>query len=104
MIYETLIDIYIKFYNFDFAILQSKGNLDRFITRLHGFYIAEAKITAPSFKNLLNNLSIPAAFTGIIFLNNSKLHLSTLAKKETIGFLYLEIFYNKQKLTLNQIY
>ena len=44
------------------AILQSKGNFECFIKRLHSFDIGKAKTTAPSFKNLPDDLSTPAAF------------------------------------------
>ena len=43
------------FYNgLTLAILQSKGNLEHFIERLHSFDISKAETTAPSFKNLLD--------------------------------------------------
>ena len=38
------------------AILQPKGNFERFIERLHSFDIGEAKTTAPYFKNLPDKL------------------------------------------------
>ena len=55
------------------AVLQSKGSLKRFILeRLHSFDIGKAKTTEPSFKNLSNKLSIPAAFSGLVSLSNFK--------------------------------
>ena len=44
------------------AILQSKGNFERFIERLHSYDIGKAKTTVPSFKHLPEKLSIPTAF------------------------------------------
>ena len=54
------------------AILQSKGNFERFIKRLHSFGIVKDKTTALSFKNLLDKVSISAAFSRLISISNFK--------------------------------
>ena len=55
------------------AILQSKRNFERFIEKLHSFYIGKAKTTAPSFKNLPDRFYIPAALSGLVSLSNFKI-------------------------------
>ena len=47
------------------AILQTKGNFEHFIERLHSFDNGETKAD-PSFKNLKDKLSVPAAFSGLV--------------------------------------
>ena len=42
------------------------GNLDNFMERLNTFLIGFAKTGAPSLRNLLPTLSMPAAFAGFI--------------------------------------
>ena len=66
---------------FEFAILQSKGNFERFIKRLHSFDIGKAKTTAPYFKNLPDKLSIPAAFSGLASSSRFKTSSSEVGKK-----------------------
>ena len=78
------------------AILQSKGNFECFIERIYSFDIGKAKTTAPSFKNLPDKLSIPVAFSGLVYLSNFKISSSEVSQKV--------IFYSKPKLNLNQIY
>ena len=68
------------------AILQPKGNFERFIERLHGFDIGKAKPTAPSFKNLPDKLSIPAAFSGLVSLSNFKVSSSQVGEKVNLWF------------------
>ena len=63
------------------AILQSNGNFERFIERLHSFDIGKAKTNAPSFKNLLNKLSIPAAFYGLVSVSNFKILSSEVGEE-----------------------
>ena len=63
------------------AILQSKENFERFIERLHSFNIGKAKTTAPSFKNLPDKLSIPAASSGLVSGSNFKISSSELGEK-----------------------
>ena len=63
------------------AILQSKGNFERFIKRLHSFDIGKAKTTAPYFKNLPDKLSIPAAFSGLASSSSFKTSSSEVGKK-----------------------
>ena len=69
-----------------FAILQSKGNFECFIERLHGFDVVKTKITAPSFKNLLDKLSIPAGFSGLVSLSNFKISSSEVVEKVNFWF------------------
>ena len=64
------------------AILQSKGNFELFIERLHSFDIGKTKTTAPSFENLQDKFSIPAAFSGLVSLSNFKTSSSEVGKKE----------------------
>ena len=47
-----------------FAILQLLGNELRLIERLQSWEIGLAKISAPSFRNLPDKLSMPAALDG----------------------------------------
>ena len=68
------------------AILQSKGNFERFIERLHSFDIGKAKTTAPSFKNLPDKLSIPAAFSGLVSVSNFKISSSEVGEKVNFWF------------------
>ena len=68
-----------------FAILQSKGNFECFIERLHGFDVVKTKITAPSFKNL-DKLSIPAGFSGLVSLSNFKISSSEVVEKVNFWF------------------
>ena len=68
------------------AILQSKGNFERFIERLHNFDIGKAKTTAPSFKNLPDKLSIPAAFSGLVSVSNFKISSSEVGEKVNFWF------------------
>ena len=68
------------------AILQSKGNFERFIERLHSFDIGKAKTTAPSFKNLLDKLPIPAAFSGLVSVSNFKISSSEVGEKVNFWF------------------
>ena len=86
------------------VILQPKGNFQRFIERLHSFDIGKAKTTAPSFKNLPDKLFIRAAFSGLVSLRNFKTSSFEVGEKVNFWVLYLEIFYSKPKLNLNQIY
>ena len=72
------------------AILQYKGNSERFIERLYSFDIGKAKTTVPSFKKLPDKLSIPAAFSELVSLSNFKTLSSEVG--DTFGFLYSEIF------------
>ena len=83
------------------AILQSKGNFERFLERLHSFDIGKAKTTAPSFQNLPDKLSIRAAFSGLMSLSNFKTSSSEVGEKVNFGLLYSEILYSKPKLNLN---
>ena len=46
---------------FNFAILQSDGNIEYFIDKLQIWEMGLAKTVAPSFKNLPDRLSRPAA-------------------------------------------
>ena len=46
---------------FNFAILQSDGNIEYLIDKLQIWEMGLAKIVAPSFKNLPDRLSRPAA-------------------------------------------
>ena len=69
-----------------FAILQSKGNFERFIERLQSVDISKAKTTAPSFKNLPDKLSIPAAFSGLVSLSNFKTSSSEVDEKVNFWF------------------
>ena len=68
------------------AILQSKGNFERFIERLHSFDIGKAKAAAPSFKNLPDKLSIPAAFSGLVSLSNFKTSSFEVSEKVNFWF------------------
>ena len=68
------------------AILQFKGNFERFIERLHSFDIGKAKATVPSFKNLPDKFSIPAAFFGLVSLSNFKTSSSKVGKKVKVWF------------------
>ena len=58
------------------TILKSKGHFECFIERLHSFDISKAKTTAPSFKNLPDNLPITAAFSGLLSVSNFKISSS----------------------------
>ena len=73
------------------AILQSKGNFERFIERLHSFDIGKAKTTAPSFENLPDKLSIPAVFSGLVSVRNLKVSSSKVGEK--VNFWFLEIVF-----------
>ena len=66
------------------AILQSKGNLERFTKRVHSFDIGEAKTTAPFFKSLPDKLSILAPFSWLVFLSNFK--ISSLEVSKNVNF------------------
>ena len=68
------------------AILQSKGNFQRFIERLHSFDISKAKTTAPSFRNLPDKLSIPAAFSELVSVSNFKISSSEVGEKVNFWF------------------
>ena len=63
------------------AILQYKGNFERFIEILPSFGIGKAKTTVSTFKKLPKKLSIPAAFSGLVSLSNLELHPPKLVKK-----------------------
>ena len=102
MIFKTLIDIYIKFYSSEnFGLIMNnffynfwdkwqKWNgarrFERLIEILHSFDIGKAKTSAPSFKNLLDKLSIPAAFSGLVSVNNFKISSSEVGKKVNFWF------------------
>ena len=58
------------------AILQSKGNFEGFIERLHSFDIKKAKTTALSFEELPDKLLIPAALSGLVSLSSFKISSS----------------------------
>ena len=75
------------------AILQPKGNFERFIERLHSFDIGEAKTTAPYFKNLPDKLSVPAAFSGLVSLSNFKTSSSKVGEKLNLC-LWFSVFKN----------
>ena len=68
------------------AILQSKGNSERFIESLHSFDSGKAKTTAPSFKNLPDKFSVPAAFSGLVSLSNFKTSSSEVGEKANFCF------------------
>ena len=68
------------------AILQSKGNFERFIERLHSFDIGKATTTVPSFKNLPHKLPIPTAFSGLVSASNFKISFSEVGKKVNFRF------------------
>ena len=55
------------------AVLQSKGNFEHFIERLHSFDIGKVKRAAPSFENLSDKLSISATFSGLVSVSSFKL-------------------------------
>ena len=61
--------------------MQSKGNIGRFIKRLHSPDIGKAKTTAPSFKNFPDKFLIPATFSGLLNLSNYKTSSSKVGKK-----------------------
>ena len=63
------------------AILQSKGDCEPFIERLHSFDIGKVIATAPSFKDLPDKLSIPAAFLGWYLWVILKVHPPKFATK-----------------------
>ena len=68
------------------VVLQTKGSFERLIERLHSFDIGESKTTAPSFKNLLDKLSIPAAYPGLASLSNFKTSSYEVDKKVVFWF------------------
>ena len=68
------------------AILQSKGNFERFIERLHSFDNGKAKTTARSFKNLPDKLYKLAAFSGLVSVSNFKISSSEVGKKLNFWF------------------
>ena len=63
---------------FNLAILQSLGKSPEEMQVLHIFSIGFARIFAPSFKNLPETLSIPAAFEMSINSKTSKTFLSVV--------------------------
>ena len=68
------------------AILQSKERFERFIKRLHSFDTGKAKATAPSFKNIPDRLSIPAAFSGFVCVGYFKISSSEVGEKVKFWF------------------
>ena len=68
------------------AILQYKGKFERFIERLHSFDIGKAKTAAPSFENLPDKLSIPAAFSGLVSSSNFRISFSEVDGKVNFWF------------------
>ena len=68
------------------AILQTKGNFEHFIERLHSFDNGQTKTADPSFKNLKDKLSVPAAFSGLVSLINFKTSSSEVGEKVNFWF------------------
>ena len=68
------------------AILQSKGNFEGFIERLHSSDIGKAKTTASSFKNLLDKLSVPDAFSRLVSVSDFKTSSSEVGEKVNFWF------------------
>ena len=56
-------------------------NFERFIDRLHSFNIGKSKTIGPSFKNLPDKFSIPAAFSRLESLRNFKTSFSEVGEK-----------------------
>ena len=55
------------------------------------FDIGKAKATAPSLKNLLDKLSMPGAFCGLVSLSNFKTSSSEVGEKINV---WLSVFRN----------
>ena len=65
---------------FNFASLHGLGKILNYMERLHILVTSFAKMTPPSFKNLLGILSIPAALEISMFFN------SFWTKSSVVGF------------------
>ena len=88
---------------FNFAILQSDGNIEYFIDKLQIWEIGLAKTIVPSFKNLLDTLSRPAA----LFSSKSWRSVNTVSSDTTLNLnldlAYFRIFLSIAEPNLNQI-
>ena len=78
--FESVFDPFL-FNGLSLEILQSKGNFESFIERLHSFDIGKVKTTAQAFKNLPDKLSITMTFSGLVSLNNFKTSYSEVGEK-----------------------
>ena len=62
--------------------MQSSGNKDNEIERLTRSVMGEAKTGAPSFRNLLVRLSIPALFAGFSYFKSLRMVAEATGAKE----------------------
>ena len=91
--------LHLFLYNgFNLAILQSLGKNPEEMDILHIFAVGFARIFAPSFKNLLENLSIPAAFEISINCKTSKSFSSVVKFRLKLSLVLCFCNIGKQKL------